>query len=81
MQLNKKEMSTWQEALPHLQLDLLKPPVLHELAGALSVEPKQLEKNTQPGRQDRIVSATRKEQVLPTGGDSGVNGRYVYGCG
>lgn len=44
VQLNKKEMSTWEAALPHLKLDLLKPPVLHELAGAISVEPKQLEK-------------------------------------
>jgi selenocysteine-specific elongation factor len=44
VQLNKKEMDTWQAAMPHLEQDLLKPPVLHELAGALSVEPKQLEK-------------------------------------
>ncbi|MGV0034285.1 MAG: selenocysteine-specific translation elongation factor [Candidatus Azotimanducaceae bacterium WSBS_2022_MAG_OTU7] len=44
VQLNKKEMSTWQAALPHLQVDLLKPPVLHELASAIAAEPKQLEK-------------------------------------
>ena len=44
VQLNKKEMDAWQAAMPHLEQDLLKPPVLHELAGALSVEPKQLEK-------------------------------------
>jgi len=44
VQLNKKEMTTWQAAMPHLEQDLLKPPVLHELAGELSVEPKQLEK-------------------------------------
>ncbi|MDC0068293.1 selenocysteine-specific translation elongation factor [Gammaproteobacteria bacterium] len=44
VQLNKKEMSTWQAALPHLQQELLKPPVLHELASTMSVDPKQLEK-------------------------------------
>jgi selenocysteine-specific elongation factor len=37
-------MSTWEAVLPHLQLELLKPPVLHELASAVSLEPKQLEK-------------------------------------
>ena len=44
VQLNNKEMSTWEAVLPHLQLELLKPPVLHELASAVSLEPKQLEK-------------------------------------
>ena len=44
VQLSNKEMQTWQAVLPFLQQDLLKPPVLHELAGAISAEPKQLEK-------------------------------------
>ena len=44
VQLNNKEMSTWEAVIPHLQLELLKPPVLHELASAVSLEPKQLEK-------------------------------------
>jgi len=44
VQLSNKEMQTWQTILPFLQQALLKPPVLHELAGAISAEPKQLEK-------------------------------------
>ena len=44
VQLNKKEAATWEAVIPLLKREMLKPPVLHELASAVSVDPKQLEK-------------------------------------
>jgi selenocysteine-specific elongation factor len=43
-ELSTQEQSLWQKVEPHLTRDSTKPPVLHELAKTLGVQPKQLEK-------------------------------------
>ena len=42
--LNDEEMHTWTMVEPVLQRDLMKPPVLHDLAKELGIAPKQLER-------------------------------------
>lgn len=44
VQLDQKEMKVWEAVLPLLQADLIKPPVLHDLAASVGEDPKQLEK-------------------------------------
>ena len=44
VQLNNQELQIWDNCLPLLQQNPTKPPVLHELAKSLSIDPKSLEK-------------------------------------
>ncbi len=44
VQLSSREQKVWQAAEPILREDLTKPPVLHDLAKAINIEPRALEK-------------------------------------
>lgn len=44
VELSKKEQKIWSEAEPLLKADPTKPPVLHELAKSLNIDPKALER-------------------------------------
>ncbi|MBT4161134.1 MAG: selenocysteine-specific translation elongation factor, partial [Gammaproteobacteria bacterium] len=44
VQLSKKELATFEKILPLIQADPIKPPVLHDLAKSMNLDPKSLEK-------------------------------------